>query len=172
MFLLYTGYVAIFYLFLCVCIVRACAVFGCIVYSVFNECAWVGDKDECSKHARRKDKDQWTEVLMHFLLWPQNDWMQGRGGGCALWCGGKSLSCLTNTQHLFLLSPYRHHPSSVSRSMAQSLLACPACFEKVCQNCLFSYCAGQKTVALRKNDYPWTVCVQHLPLALLGAWQS
>jgi hypothetical protein len=30
MFLLYTGYVAIFYLFMCACIVPACAVFGCV----------------------------------------------------------------------------------------------------------------------------------------------
>jgi len=31
--------------------------FNCDLCSVFNECAWVCDKDECSKHARRKDKD-------------------------------------------------------------------------------------------------------------------
>jgi hypothetical protein len=51
---------------------------------------------------------QWTEVLMRFLLRPLNDLMRG-GGFCAHWCGGKPLSYLTNTQHLFLLSPYRHH---------------------------------------------------------------
>ena len=32
MFLLYTGYVAVFYLFVCACTVPACSVFGCILY--------------------------------------------------------------------------------------------------------------------------------------------
>ena len=44
--------------------------FKCDLFSVFNECAWVGDKDECSKLARRKDKDDYstnirTEYFKH-----------------------------------------------------------------------------------------------------------
>ena len=43
---------AVFYLFVCACIVPACSVFGCIMNVhelVIN--------DECNKHARREDKD-------------------------------------------------------------------------------------------------------------------
>jgi len=45
----YIGSVAIFYLSMCFCVVPACVMFGCVLR--------VGAKDECGKHARRKDKD-------------------------------------------------------------------------------------------------------------------
>lgn len=94
---------------------------------------------------------------MHFLRYPQNDLMLG---GCSCWWGGKLVSCLSNTQPLCLLSPYSQcHFSTVSVSVAYSLLACPACCGKVCHSSLFSCSVGQKTVVVMKKWLPMnSVC--------------
>jgi hypothetical protein len=100
--------------------------------------------------------------------WP--DVGLGGGGYCACRCGGKPLS---SYQHTAIVPPFTLLTSpSVSRSLAQSLLACPAPFDKLCHNCLFSYCIGQKTVLFKKNNYALTICVRQLPPSLLGARQK
>jgi hypothetical protein len=97
-----------------------------------------------------------AQVLIHFLLHLQNDPILQV---CVCWWGGKLPSCAFF--HL-TMSP------SVSRCLAKSLLACPHLLWQTVPQLFISCCVGQKTVEEMKNNYPWIICVKHLPLFLLA----
>jgi hypothetical protein len=78
------------------------------------------------------------------------------------WCLGVvhvvedvNFSCLANTQHLCLLSPYRGcHLSSIARPFGPVWVACLSCYDELYRSCLFSCCVGQKKVEATKTLCP------------------